>query len=215
MRLSSLMSIFTPKGSLFFRLFAEDAANLSLMGKALNELMRTNDPDKRAEWIRHIADLEHKGDEITHEIFIELGSNFITPFDREDIHELATALDDIADYIHGTATRIELYGIGEFTGSMKKMADIIEQLTNEVQMAVTLLENLKNPEKIREAIVRVNSLENHADDVFDEAIARLFSEYTDAVQLIKEKEILANMETATDMCEDVANVIETILVKNS
>lgn len=185
------------------------------MGKVLTELIYSSDMSRREELIRTIAELEHRGDEITHQIFVELGSNFITPFDREDIHALATSIDDIADYIHGTGTRIQLYGVKEFTSSMKKMADIIEQLTHEIEAAVNSLENLKNPAVVREAVVRINSLENHADDVFDEAIARLFAEQTDAIELIKEKELLSNMETATDKCEDAANVIETILVKNS
>ncbi|MFN8698960.1 MAG: DUF47 domain-containing protein [Flavobacteriales bacterium] len=215
MKISSLFSLFTPKGSVFFKLFADDAANLTVMSRTLTQLVHESDPNKREEHIRRIAELEHRGDEITHQIFIELGTTFITPFDREDIHTLATSLDDIADYIHGTGTRIQLYGMKEFTSSMKKMADIIEQLTHEIQAAVTSLENLRNPEVCREAVVRINSLENHADDVFDEAIARLFAEETDAIELIKEKEVLSNMETATDKCEDVANVIETILVKNS
>ncbi len=214
-RLTGILNLFRPQGSLFFRLFAEDAANLSAMSKKLNELVRSNDAQTREELIRDIADLEHRGDEITHEIFVELGSNFITPFDREDIHSLAAALDDIADYIHGTGTRIQLYGVNEFSGSIKRMADVIEQLTAEIEAAMDSLENLKNRELVREAVVRINSLENHADDIFDEAIARLFAEQTNAIELIKEKEILANMETATDKCEDVANVIETILIKNS
>lgn len=209
------MSFFSPKGSVFFKLFAEDAVNLSVMSAKLIELVHSVDPVRREELIRNIADLEHRGDEITHQIFMELGSTFITPFDREDIHSLATALDDIADYIHGTGTRIQLYGMTEFSSSMKKMADIIQQLTREIEAAVNALENLRNPQVAREAVVRINSLENHADDVFDEAIARLFAEVTDAIALIKEKEVLSAMETATDKCEDVANVIETILVKNS
>jgi uncharacterized protein len=210
-----IMSFFRPKGSVFFNLFEQDATNLSVMSAALTELVHEPDQNRRDELIRRIAELEHRGDEITHQIFVELGSTFITPFDREDIHSLATALDDIADYIHGTGTRIQLYGMTEFSTSMKKMADIIQQLTREIEAAVNALENLRNPQIAREAIVRINSLENHADDVFDEAIARLFAEETDAIALIKEKEVLATMETATDKCEDVANVIETIMVKNS
>jgi len=215
MKLTRLLSFFSPKGSVFFKLFAEDAANLSVMSAVLIEVVHCTDPVRREELIRRIAELEHKGDEITHQVFMELGSTFITPFDREDIHALATALDDIADYIHGTGTRIQLYGMTEFSSSMKKMADIIHQLTAEIEAAVNSLEHLRHPQIAREAVVRINSLENHADDVFDEAIARLFAEVTDAIVLIKEKEVLSAMETATDKCEDVANVIETILVKNS
>src|SRR5690606_31006777 len=152
---------------------------------------------------------------ITHEIFTELSSNFITPFDREDIHYLASSLDDIVDYIHGSTKRLLMYKIEEYPISMQQLADIILRSAQEIEVAVSELKSLENVLRIREALVRINSLENNADDVFDGAIASLFQEEKDAIKIIKVKEILSNMETATDKCEDVANVIETILVKNS
>jgi hypothetical protein len=144
-----------------------------------------------------------------------LSSNFITPFDREDIHALATSIDDIADYIHGTASRIHLYGVTEFSHTMELMSEVLMKQVQEVDIAIKDMRNMRNAQRVRDAIVRINSLENHADDLFDEAIARLFNEMTDPIELIKLKEILSNLETATDKCEDVANALESILVKNS
>lgn len=214
MALSNIFSFMVPKDKNFFGLFSQSADNLVEISKVFAEM--ANAPvTKRSEYIKKIGDLEHVGDEITHQIFTELSTNFITPFDREDISYLASSLDDIADYIHGSAKRIDLYKVEEPTVPMKKLAEIIEHMTKEIQVAVTNMKDMKNAVRIREAIVRINSLENHADDIFDTAIADLFDNEKDAIKIIKLKEILANMETATDKCEDVANIIETIMVKNS
>jgi hypothetical protein len=215
MKLDNLISFFIPKDKKFFTLFAESSENLVTISKKFNELLNTTAPDKRVELIKTISDLEHVGDTITHNIFTELSTNFITPFDREDIHYLASSLDDIVDYIHGSAKRMQLYKIEEYTLEMIQLADVIEKSAIEVHAAVSGLKGMKNIVRVNEAVVRINSLENQADDIFDGAIASLFIHEKDAVKIIKVKEILSNMETATDKCEDVANVIETILVKNS
>jgi hypothetical protein len=215
MKLDNLISFFIPKDKKFFTLFAQSSENLVAIAKKFNELLNTIAPDKRIELIKTIADLEHVGDNITHSIFTELSTNFITPFDREDIHYLASSLDDIVDYIHGSAKRMQLYKIEEYTLEMIQLAEVIEKSAIEVHAAVSGLKGMKNIVRVNEAVVRINSLENQADDIFDGAIAALFIHEKDAIKIIKVKEILSNMETATDKCEDVANVIETILVKNS
>ncbi len=215
MKLQSLLNLFVPKDNIFLDLFGQSTANLVTTASVFSEMINSNDPSLRADYTRRLKDLEHAGDEITHKIFTELSSNFITPFDREDIHYLATSLDDIVDFIYGSATRLNLYQMGECSSSMKKLAEIIEKQAREIDVAVGNMKSMSNVIRIREALVRINSLENNADDVFDEALANLFVLEKDAVQIIKVKEILANMETATDKCEDVANVIETILIKQS
>jgi predicted phosphate transport protein (TIGR00153 family) len=204
-----------PKNAMFFDLFAEDTANLVEQAKKFNALFRTADTAEQEQLIRDIRDLENKGDEITHKIFLELSANFITPFDREDIHALAASIDDIADYINGCASRILLYGVRDFSKPMQMMSEVLVKQVNEIDTAIRDLRNMRDAQRVRDAIVRINSLENHADDIFDEAIARLFSEQDNAMALIKQKEILSSLETATDKCEDVANVLESILVKNS
>ncbi len=215
MKISNLFSFLVPKNALFFDLFAEDTANLVEQARVFNTLFTTHDKDQQLTIIRRVKELETVGDEITHKIFLELSSNFITPFDREDIHALATSLDDIADYIHGSASRIELYNVKEFSKTMEMLSEVIVKQVIEIDAAVKDMKNMRNAQRVREAIIRVNSLENHADDLFDEAIGRLFAEEVPALELIKIKEVLANLETATDKCEDVANVLESILVKNS
>lgn len=214
MALGKIFSFLVPKDKNFFKLFAQASDNLVEISKVFSEM--ANSPvEKRQELLKKIGDLEHVGDELTHQIFTELSTNFITPFDREDISYLASSLDDIVDYIDGSAKRIETYRIGEITPAMKKLCEIIEHSAKEIHIAVSNMKDMSNAVRIREAIVRINSLENHADDVFDTAIADLFDNEKDAIKIMKMKEILANMETATDKCEDVANVIETIMVKNS
>jgi predicted phosphate transport protein (TIGR00153 family) len=214
MEISRIFSFLVPKDKNFFKLFAQSSNNLVEISKTFSEMV--NSPyERRQELIKRIGDLEHVGDEITHQIFTELSTNFITPFDREDISYLASSLDDIVDYIDGSAKRLNTYRIEETSPAMKKLSEIIENSAKEIDIAVSNMKDMGNSVRVREAIVRINSLENHADDVFDTAIADLFDNEKDAIKIMKIKEILSNMETATDKCEDVANVIETIIVKNS
>jgi predicted phosphate transport protein (TIGR00153 family) len=215
MKISSLFSFMVSKNGLFFDLFAEDTANLVEQAKKFNQLFSAADKTELTNIIREIRELEQKGDEVTHKIFLELADNFITPFDREDIHALAASIDDIADYINGCASRIQLYGVTEFSKPMEMMGEVLMKQVLEIDAAIRDLRNMRNAQRVRDAIVRINSLENHADDIFDEAIARLFSEQDNPMDLIKLKEVLSSLETATDKCEDVANVLESILVKNS
>jgi len=215
MNLKSLFSFMMPKNALFFDLFSEDTSNLVDQAKVFNQMFQLTDPEEIAKSIRQIRDFEQKGDDITHKIFMELSDNFITPFDREDIHALATSIDDIADFINGCATRIQLYNVQQFSKTMELMSEVLLKQVIEIDAAIYDLRSMKNVQRVREAIVRINSLENHADDLFDESIARLFAEASDPLELIKTKEVLSSLETATDKCEDVANVLESILVKNS
>lgn len=211
--MSNILSFLIPREKKFFPLFDRATENLVAISTLLEKMVNNNDPEQRKVMIREIERMEHHGDTICHEIFNELNSTFITPFDREDIHALNTALDDIIDYVHGSAKRIDLYQINDLTPAIKKLSELILQASNELNMAVRELRNMKKSGKIKEACVRINSIENHADDIFDTAIARLFEEEKDAIKIIKMKEVLSNLETATDMCEDAANVIETIIVK--
>ena len=215
MKIENLLTFFIPKDKIFFKLFQNAADNLVEISKLFDELVNTSAMDKRMDLLKKIEDLEHVGDSITHEIFSELSANFITPFDREDIQYLASSIDDIADYIDGSAKRLLIYKIGDYSQAMRQLSEIIMKSAFEIKAAVNELKSMENKLRIREALVRIHSLENHADDVFYGAIASLFEEEKDPIMVIKLKEILENMETATDKCEDAANVIETILIKNS
>lgn len=209
----SFLQFLLPKDKKFFPLFAQSTENLVKGAKVLVELVNTTVPEKRKELAKEIEHIEHSGDNITHMIFNELSRNFITPFDREDMHALASDIDDILDFIHGSAKRLDLYKISDISDSITMLADCILKGAIELNVAVKNLENMKNSNIIKEACVKINSLENHADDVFNMGIARLFDEEKDPIQIIKVKEILSALETATDKCEDAANTVQTILVK--
>jgi uncharacterized protein len=213
--MNNIFSYFIPKDKKFFPLFEKASANLVSISILVNQLVNTPEIADREPIHKKIEDLEHVGDELTHQIYIELGKSFITPFDREDIHSLATALDDIADYMHGASNRILLYNVVEMSEPIKKLAELVGQSCVDVDKAIKELKNLKNIRLIADSCVRINSIENQADYIFDRAIGDLFDFENDAKTIMKYKEVLSALETATDMCEDVANVLETILVKNA
>ncbi|MBI3138054.1 MAG: DUF47 domain-containing protein [Sphingobacteriales bacterium] len=211
--LNSFLKIFMPKNKVFYELFEKVAENVSKMGTLIKEVVAEPDFDKRASVITLIENLEHANDELTHNLFTELGRNFITPFDREDIHYLATSLDDIADYIYASAKKINFYRVNPNDMGMQKFAELIEQGCQQIRIAVTELRDMKNMRSITEALVKINSLENQADDVFDMSIERLFATEPDAKEVIKKREIYQVMEIVTDKCEDASNVIESIIIK--
>ncbi len=211
----NIFHFFQPKDKIFFLLFQKATANANTTAKTLVELVTTSSVERRKELFREIERLEHVGDDITHETYNQLSINFITPFDRDDIHSLVSSIDDVVDYIHGASKRIELYKVETMTPAIIRLAELILKSTEELQIAVSELRNLKNVSKIKESTVRINSIENHADDIFDMAIAKLFEEEKNAVEVIKMKDVLFVLETATDKCEEAANVINTILIKNA
>jgi hypothetical protein len=213
MSLSSILKIFTPKDKVFYSLFEEVANTVAKMGRLMKDVVSEFDFDRRAALIAKMEDLEHVNDELTHKIFTELGRNFITPFDREDIHYLASSLDDICDYIFASAKKINFYKVNPNDPGIQKMADLIVEGSAQIGMAVIELRNMKNMRKITDALVKVNSIENQADDIFDLSIDRLFETEPDAKEVIKKREIYQVMEIVTDKCEDAANVIESIIIK--
>jgi uncharacterized protein len=213
MALQSFLKIFMPKNKIFYELFEKVAENAAKMGSILRDIVAEPDFDKRGSLILQVEDLEHANDELTHNIFTELGRNFITPFDREDIHYLATSLDDIADYIYAAAKKINFYRVNPNDTGIQKFAELIEQAAQQVKIAVTELRDMKNMRNITEALVKINSIENQADDVFDMSIERLFDTEPDAKEVIKKREIYQVMEIVTDKCEDASNVIESIIIK--
>jgi predicted phosphate transport protein (TIGR00153 family) len=213
MALNNIMKIFMPKDRIFYSLFEEVAAGVTNMGRLLKSVVSEPDVDKRAALVSQVEEQEHVNDDLTHKVFTELGRNFITPFDREDIHYLASALDDICDYIYSTAKKINFYKVNPNDTGIQKLADLIVEGTIQIGLAVSELRNMRDMRKITDALVKINSIENQADDVFDMSIDRLFEIEPDAKEVIKKREIYQVMETVTDKCEDAANVIETIIIK--
>ena len=213
MGFNSFVQLFTPKDRVFYSLFEEVAEGVGRMGKLIKEVVGEPDYDKRAAIISQVEDQEHVNDDLTHRVFTELGRNFITPFDREDIHYLASSLDDICDYIYATTKKINFYKVNPNDTGIQKMAELIEQGTAQIRIAVRELRNMQDMRKITDALVKVNSIENQADDIFDLSIERLFETEPDAKEVIKKREIYQVMEIVTDKCEDAANVIESIIIK--
>ncbi|MES2798543.1 MAG: DUF47 family protein [Bacteroidota bacterium] len=211
---SGLLKFLMPKDRIFFTLFENASENLEKISALLVKVVHEPEFGKRAALIKEMEDLEHANDDLTHMIFVELGKNFITPFDREDIHSLATALDDIADYIYSSGKKINFYRIDPTEDQgIQKSAAAINDAVKAVKQAVLELRNLKNTQKIVECVIKINSAENAADDIFDMCIEKLFASDVDFKELIKKRELYQVLENVTDKCEDAGNVIESIVVK--
>jgi len=215
MATNSFFKIFLPKDRIFYSLFEGVAETVHEMATSLVEMVHEVSDDKRSSIQAHIENLEHKNDDATHAIFTELGRNFITPFDREDIHALATALDDIADYIYASAKKISFYHINPNDTGIHKLTELVLQSTVEIKKAVLGLRDMKNLREMTSALIKINSIEIQADDVFDMSIEMLFNNENDFKEVIKKKEVYQVLEIATDKSEDAANVIESIIIKYS
>jgi uncharacterized protein Yka (UPF0111/DUF47 family) len=146
---------------------------------------------------------------------LELSRNFITPFDREDIHSLITSIDNVADNLQGAASRMRLYHVDKITKSIRKLTEINLEACQNIEFAVTELKNFSSTKKITIACSKINKLENRSDDVYNKAVFEIFENETDAINVIKYKEVLSVLETATDKCKSVASVLEAIAVKHS
>lgn len=203
-----------PKDKKFFPLFEEASSNLIEIATNLHEAV--NLPLKEREVLfQKIDALEQKGEDITRQTNLELSRNFITPFDREDIHSLITSIDNVADNLHGAASRMRLYQVDKITKSIRKLTEINLEACQNIDVAVRELRDLKKIKNITDACVRINKLENKSDNVYDKAVLDLFENETDAKNIIKYKEVLSVLETAADKCKSVASVLESISVKHS
>lgn len=213
MGFSSFVKMFMPKDKVFYNLFEEVANNLTQMSDLFSKAINEKDPSQRLVLLKGLEEWEHKNDVITHKIFIELGSNFITPFDREDIHYLATALDDVADYVWGSAKRMMNYNIDEVDDITKGFTAIIHNAVTSLHQGIYELRNMRDLRAITEVCVKINSLENEGDDLLDKGMSELFTSNIPPVEIIKKKDLYQMLEIVTDKCEDAANVIESIIIK--
>ena len=183
------------------------------MAEKLNELVHQKDFTKREQVIKQIEDLEHINDDHTHRIFTELGRNFITPFDREDIYRLASSLDDVLDFIYAAGVRLIMYKITSVPPAASLLAGIVVKQADQLTDALARLG--KKHDNVLENCVEINRLENEADGVARAAIAVLFEKEKDPISLIKLKELYEVLETATDKAEDAANVLEGVVLKSA
>lgn len=200
-----------PREGRFFVLFEDCAKNAAEVALHLQDLLNTwENVDTK---VAKIIELEHKGDGIAHEIIALVHKTFVTPFDREDIALLAHSLDDIVDFVESAADAMSLYKIDNPTQRSKQLADVIVQTTAEVVIAISELRQRVDLKQILKRCVEINRLENIADKIYREALAELFHDSVDTAYIIKWREIYEHMETATDRCEDVANVLEGVALK--
>jgi predicted phosphate transport protein (TIGR00153 family) len=202
-----------PRQSKFFDLFEESARNMVKASRALKDMIDTWEViDGR---VAEITELEHEGDSITHQIIAQVNRTFVTPFDREDIALLAHTMDDVTDFIHAAADAMLIYKIDQASQRAKELANIILEATEEIERAVSGLRRRAELKQILGRCVEINRLENMADRVFRAAMAELFDNAMDITQVIKWREIYEHMESATDRCEDVANVLEGVALKHA
>ena len=203
-----------PRDDKFFDLFEVSAKNMVRAAESLKDMIYSWECfDEKLE---EMTKIEHQGDTITHEIMFQLNRSFITPFDREDIGLLAHSLDDVTDLIQSAADTMVLYKVKTPGKRARELVDIIVQITQEVENAMpSLRRHTANLEKILNSCVEINRLENLADTIYRTALTELFEDDSDIADIIKWREIYEHMESATDMCEDVANVLESVALKHA
>ncbi|MCX6696416.1 MAG: DUF47 family protein [Methanoregula sp.] len=207
-----LRELLIPQDKIFFDLFEQQAATVR---EAAYQLVGLTENFANIKEKRHaIEQLEHKGDKITHDIYQQLNRTFITPLDPEEISRLASNLDEVLDYIDGSVEKMFYYNIENTDSHMIELAKLIHMSTIEIEGAVKGIRSIKDPRYVEERCIEVNRLENLADDVLAHAVTELFR-IDNAITIIKLKDIYEHLETATDNCEDVANVLSDIAIRHS
>ena len=215
MSLNALMRWLKPREMIFFDLLESAAANTYQASQLFDLEIRSGDPVRFAELRRQMKDLEHIGDDLTREIMDRLNHTFVTPIDREDIMQLAHAIDDVVDKIHAICERLILYRISHVMPAVTEMSSLIVEGSGELLHLIRFLRNMSNQKEIQDRIRRVHTLENKADSIYHAALAQIFENPKDPIELIKWKELLEQIEDASDKIELVAKVIGSTVMKNA
>lgn len=211
---NSFFSRFTPKEPKFFPLLKQLSEIQVASSELLVESLKHDSPEERAGYYKQIKDMEREGDKLTHLILDELGTTFITPFDREDIHDLASSIDDVIDGINSCAKRITIYNPRLISESGKELSRMIRQEADYIVKAMDELETFrKNPNTLRGYCSKMHDIENQADDIYELFITKLFEEEKDCIELIKVKEIVHELEKTTDAAEHVGKILRSLIVK--
>ncbi|MFC3559748.1 DUF47 domain-containing protein [Pedobacter jamesrossensis] len=213
--MNQIFSLFIPKDKTFQPLFEEGALNLFKISEALVHFIRSKDELERSRLSKEIKALELVGDKATDKIYDELNKSFIVPFDKQDVHSLATKIDDIADDILAITLNMELYHLNVSNDAMLKLAEIVAKMCSELAVAIKEIKHFKNKQLIIDICQNVGQLESKADRLYEQSISLLFENESDAISLIRKSEILSLLEKTTDKCDDLANIIETIFLKNA
>ena len=200
-----------PREEQYFTLFAQMTSYINDAAKTLVEMLSQHDGDYQ-EYVQRIKSIEHACDDLTHSVATRLNQSFITPFDREDIYMMSKALDDVVDLIDGAARAVVMYDIHETTEAAKQLAGIIQRMAVQLNEIVSVLQK---PKGVTERLVELHRLENEGDDVYQRAVGALFHENRDPLEVIKWKDVYEKLEDTIDRSENVANIIEGVIIKHS
>jgi predicted phosphate transport protein (TIGR00153 family) len=215
MSISTFFARLVPREKKFYPMFEQMAGFILQAATVQLEILEQKNPVKEKDLLKSIHDLENEGDRITQEIFEELDRTFVTPFDREDIHLLTSRLDSVLDLMQSVAQRIRMYRPKDFPDECKDLARMILKGAEQIQIAVVELKTLKKSGKILKAVKKMTDIETEADDLYHSTISSIFKKQKDAIELIKQKEIVEHLERTTDRIEDVSDVLKTIILKNA
>ncbi len=202
-----------PKSEDFYQYFDDSARQITAASELLHQMVTQH--DNAPEMAKKIKDLEHKADQIAHETMKKLDTTFITPFDREDIHTLICRLDDVIDNIDVAANHIVLYEIATPSKELETLTTLLKKAAKMVASAVATFKDLKRSKEVMEEVIEINRIEDEGDQAYRAALAHMFKNVKDPIQVIKLKDVYADVEHALDRCEDVANVLEAVIVKNA
>jgi predicted phosphate transport protein (TIGR00153 family) len=200
-----------PREEQYFTLFAQMTSYINDAARTLVEMLGHHDGDYQ-EYVQRIKSIEHACDDLTHNVATRLNQSFITPFDREDIYMMSKALDDVVDLIDGAARAVVMYDIHEATEPAKQLAGVIQRMALQLNEVVSIL---SKPKGVTERLVELHRLENEGDDIYHRAVAALFHDRGDPLEVLKWKDVYEKLEAAIDRCENVANIIEGVIIKHS
>ncbi len=215
MKLDKVFQLLVPKDKKFYPLFCEASSNLVKCSLTFKELLLAKEESNRNELVKKVKKLEKEGDRITAKIFDELNSTFITPFDREDIHKLTNRIDTVVDLINTSARRLQLYRLYEIPPVFMQMADLLIKASEEINEVTIGLKDIHKINHFKDNCYRIGELENESDALNYSFLSEIFDNETNAISLIKKRDILNSLEKAMDRCEDVSDVFLTIIVKNA
>lgn len=215
MALNKILQFLVPKDKKFFPLFYQLSAIVVKMAEQLHEAVLLKSGEERETYFDRIKDLDEKAEELTHKINFELSKNFLTPFDREDIYSLTNRINEVADFIDGSASRMKLYQVEKVKKSIRKITEANLEACQNIDEALHHLEGFSNLAMVLKKCERIDKLENKVDNIYDKEIYEIFDEYENVKDIIKYKEVFSALETTTDKCKAVADILESISVKHS
>lgn len=215
MKLDKIFQFLVPRDKKFYPMFCEASANLVNCSKEFRELLNCRDEEERTHLVKRVKKLEKEGDRITQAIFEQLNSTFITPFDREDVYKLANRIDNVVDLLNTCAKRIQLYRLMDIPPVFMEMGELVVKASDHINEMTIGLNDLHSIGRFRDNCIAISELENESDALNYSFLSEIFDNETNAISLIKKRDILNSLEKAMDRCEDVADVFQTIIVKHA